>query len=266
MIEAETMKIKMLKLTGTFTATLLLALLTACGPASPPVETQAPATKAAPAAAAAPAAPPEVLQPVPAPAVAPASAPAAAPPAGAMRYDALPTGSTTKVEGSSTIHDWSMVSSIVSGSIECDAKFPESALTDASAAKPVVQVTVPVRSLKSGNKKMDSVMQENMREPEFKKIEYRLIELKPKSAAGATGSLKFDAIGALTIVGATVTNTMPVTIEKTDGKLKITGSIPIKFTEYKMKPPEIKLLGMAALSVGNDLKISFEWALAPKAP
>ena len=115
-------------------------------------------------------------------------------------------------------------------------------------------------------KKMDSVMQENMREPEFKRIEYRLLELKPKSAAGATGALKFDAVGALTITGTTVTNTMPVTIEKVDGKLKIIGSAPIKFTEYKMKAPEIKILGMSAISVGDDLKITFEWLLAPKAP
>jgi len=236
------MKSKILRPIETLAGALLLTLLVACGPATPTtVEAQDSAAK-------------------------PAAAPAT--PAGAIRYDGQPTGSSVKVEGTSTMHDWSMVSSIVSGYLEGDAKFPESALTDASAAKPTVQVSIPVRSLKStsNSKKMDSVMQENMKEPEFKKIEYRLIELRPKSAAGATGPLKFDAVGALTIAGNTVTNTMPVTIEKTAGKIKIIGSTPVKFTEYKLKPPEIRLLGLSAISVGDDLKVSFEWLLAAKAP
>jgi len=101
-----------------------------------------------------------------------------------------------------------------------------------------------------------------MKEPQFKKIEYKLVELKPKSAAGATGALKFDAVGALTIVGVTRTNTMPVTIEKTDGKLKIIGSTPVKCTDYGLKP--FSFLGLA--TCGDDLKISFEWSLAAKAP
>jgi polyisoprenoid-binding protein YceI len=240
------MKTKILNLTGTFTATLLLALLTACGPATPPpVGTQEPATNAAPVAA-----------------TAPAAAPAAATPAGAIHYDAQPTGSKMKIEGTSNIHDWTEESSIVAGSLEADAKFPESALTDASATKPVVQVSVPVRSLKSGNKRMDTSTYDYLKQPEFKNIEYRLLELKPKSAAGATGSLKFDAVGALTIVGVTRTNTMPVTIEKSDGKLKVIGSTPVKCTDYGLKP--FSFLGIA--TCGDDLKISFEWLLAPKAP
>lgn len=250
------MKTNLLKPTGTFAGALLLTLLLGCGPSKPAApETKDAATGAPPTSVAEPATP-----------AAPTETPQAATPAGAIRYDAQPTGSKVKIAGTSTMHDWTMESSIVSGFLEGDAKFPESALTDPGAARPTVQVSIPVRSLKSNSKKMDSVMQENMREPEFKKIEYRLLELKPKSAAGASGALQFDAVGALTITGTTVTNTMPVTIEKTDGKLKVIGSTPIKFTEYKMKPPEIKILGMSAISVGDDLKITFEWLLAPKSP
>ena len=123
-------------------------------------------------------------------------------------------------------------------------------------------MSFPVRSLKSGNKKMDSSTYDYLKQTEFKNIEYRLLELKPKSAAGATGPLKFDAVGALTIMGITLTNTMPVTIEKTDGKLKVVGSTPVKCTDYGLKP--FSFLGLA--TCGDDLKISFEWSLAAKAP
>ncbi len=184
-----------------------------------------------------------------------------------VRYDAQSTGSKMKIDGTSTIHDWSMESVNVGGYMEVDAKFPESALTDAKAAKPVVSVFIPVRTLKSGKTTMDKVMQEHMKEPEFKKIEYKLLELKPKSPAGTTGPLKFDAVGALTVAGVTKTNTMPVTIEKVEGtKLKVSGTTAFKMTEYGVKPPAPTIFGMPTISTGDDIKLTFDWVTAPKAP
>jgi polyisoprenoid-binding protein YceI len=183
-----------------------------------------------------------------------------------VRYEAQSTGSKMTIAGTSTIHDWTMDSAVIGGSIETDAKFPESALTDAAAARPAVQVFMPVRSFKSYAKKMDQVMQEHMKEPQFKRIEYKLIELKPKSAAGTTGKLAFDATGTMTIAGTTRTNTMPVTIEKVDGtKLKITGTTGLKMTEYGVKPPAPTIFGMPTISTGDEVKLTFEWVVAPKA-
>ncbi|MGC3957293.1 MAG: YceI family protein [Verrucomicrobiota bacterium] len=181
-----------------------------------------------------------------------------------VRYDAQPGGSTCSMDGTSTMHDWTMTTAIISGYIEADANFPESALTNTAAASPKVVANLPVRAFKSGKAKMDEKMQEHMQTDKFGRIEYRLLSLKPKSKAGAAGPLEFDAVGTLTIVGKTVTNTMPVTIEKKDGKLKVVGSTPLKMTDYGLKAPVISLLGIPTISVGDDLKIKFEWALAPK--
>lgn len=255
-MKTKTMKLKILKPTGVFASALLLTLLTACGPAKTPVaETQEAATSAPPATAAAPVAAPEAATPPAAAAVA-----TNATPAGAVVYTAQPSGSKMKIAGTSTLHDWTMESGIIGGSLTADAKFPESALTDPQAAKPTVIAFTPVKSFKSNSKKMDSSTYEYLKEPEFKKIEYKLLELKPKSAAGATGPLQFDAVGALTIVGVTRTNTMPVTIEKTGNKLKIVGSAPVKCTDYKLEPFRFLLI-----SCGDDLTITFEWLLEQKA-
>lgn len=182
----------------------------------------------------------------------------------ATRYEAAKSGSKCTIAGTSTVHDWTMDSSVISGYIEADEKFPESALTDTATAKPKVAASFPVRTFKSGKSTMDERMQTSMDVTKFAKIEYRLIELKPKSKAGATGVLEFDAVGALTIIGNTVTNTMPVTIEKKGTNIVVIGSAPIKMTEYKMKPPVISLLGIPTMSVGDDLKINFEWHLVKK--
>lgn len=183
-----------------------------------------------------------------------------------VRYDAQPTGSKAKIEGTSTIHDWTMESAVIGGFMEVDPKFPESALTDPAAAKPKVEAFMPVRSFKSYAKKMDEVMQEHMNEPKHKRIEYKLIELKPKSAAGATGALEFDAVGTLTINGTTRTNTMPVKIEKKDGKIKVIGNTPLKMTDFGVKPPAPSILGMSVIKTGDDIKVSVEWVVAPKVP
>lgn len=185
-----------------------------------------------------------------------------------IRYEAQPAGSKCKMEGTTTMvggHAWAMESIMVTGFMEVDTNFPESAFTNADAAKPVTQVAIPVRSFKSGKAAMDTKMQNHMNIAKFPRIEYRLIELKPKSPPGAAGAPQFDAVGALTIVGATVTNTMPVSIVKKDGKLKVTGSCPIKFTNFGLKGPVFSILGFDAISVEDDLKISFVWELAPKA-
>ncbi len=181
----------------------------------------------------------------------------------AVRYEPLPTGSKCKMEGTSNMpmHDkWTMESIMVTGFMEVDPNFPEAALTNPTAAKPVTQVSIPVRSYKSGNATMDSKMQGHMQITKFPKIEYRLLELKPTSPAGSTGALKFDAIGALTIVGKTVTNTMPVTIEKKDGKLRVIGSASVKMSSHGLEPYKFLLV-----STGDELKITYDWALAPKA-
>ena len=231
------MKSKALPRIESFAGALLLALLLACKPAADTSAQQTPAP-----AAPAPAAP--------------------APAAGLVRYEASPTGSEMKIEGTANIKDWTMKSILLGGYIEVDPKFPQSALTDPKAAKPVVNVYMPVRAFKSGNSSMDGRMQKEMKEAQFKRIEYKLIELKPKSAAGATGALKFDATGTLAVAGQTRTNTMPVSIEKlADGKLKVTGTTQVKMTDFGIAPPST--LGL--FTSGDDVTLKFEWLTAPKA-
>ncbi len=192
-----------------------------------------------------------------------AAAPAA--PTGAVRYDAQPAASKVTIAGTSTIHDWTMDSAIIGGFIECDAAFPASALSNPAAAKPNVQAVMPVRSFRSYTASMDSVMQEHMKMDKFPRIEYRLLELKPTTNGVGAATLHFDAVGTLTVAGATRTNSMPVTIEKVaTTKIKVTGSTPLKMTDFGVQPPAPTILGMPTIKTGDDIKITFEWLVARK--
>jgi polyisoprenoid-binding protein YceI len=198
----------------------------------------------------------------------PSSAPPTSP-GGVARYDSQPGGGKVKIEGTSNIHPhWDMESPVIGGFIETDTGFPESALKGGAAAKPKVEVFIPVRSLKSDNKKMDEIYQEHMEEAKFKKMEYKLTELKPKGDAPKAGKCEFDAVGTLTIHGVSKPLTMPVTFEKAevekDGKkspqLKITGTTPLKMSDFGVKPPNPKLPGLPEITTGDEIKVTFEWS------
>jgi hypothetical protein len=195
----------------------------------------------------------------------PAAAPAAA--TGPVRYDPQPGGGTVKIEGTSNIHEWSMESPVIGGSLEVDPGFPASALKGGAAAKPKVEAFIPVRSLKSYAKKMDEVYQEQMEEPKFKQMKYQLKELKAKSAAPTNGKCEFDAVGTLTVHGKAKELTMPVTIEALEGgkQLKITGATPLKMTDFGVEPINKEIAGQK-ISTGDDIKMKFEWTTVRKEP
>lgn len=226
---------------GTLSGAPLLALLLACQPAKE-APAQADTASAAPAAAQAS--------------------------AQSVRYDTRPGAGKVKIDGTSSIHAWSMESPVIGGSIEADAGFPESALKGGAAAKPKVKVIVPVRTLKSYNKKMDEVYQEHMEEPKFKNMEFELTELKAKGSAPKDGKCEFDAVGNMTIHGVTKPITMPVTIEKSEveaagkkvGQLKIAGEITLKMSDYGVKPPNPNIGGMGQITTGDEIKVAFEWS------
>jgi polyisoprenoid-binding protein YceI len=176
--------------------------------------------------------------------------------ADSLRFESRP-GSKVKVDGTSTVHDWTVESQIVKGTMEVPADFASNSAAAAKNTK--VEVTIPVRSLKSGKTSMNNIMWEAMKMKDHPNIVYKLIELTPKSGGSQGGSAQFDAKGTLTVAGVTRTNTMPVTIEKAaDGKAKATGTATVKMTDFGIKPPA-PTVGLGFIKTGDDVKIAFEW-------
>ena len=172
------------------------------------------------------------------------------------KFDPKP-GSKMKIDGTSSIHDWTVESGILAGGMELDPAF----VADPTTAKPgkiaaKVETTIPVRSLKSGNRLMDDRMYEAMSLPKFPKIEYRLTELTLKETPkSANGPFNFDSKGELTVSGVTNKVSFPVTMTRADKMLKITGSTSVKMTSFGITPPGL----IVAIKTGDDVKLTFEW-------
>jgi hypothetical protein len=184
-----------------------------------------------------------------------------------LRFDSQ-SGSKIKIEGTSTIHDWTVESGIIQGHIEVPPELadPTKPVAVGTKLKPTLEVTVPVRSLKSGKKPMDAIMYEAMNMTAHPKIEYRLQELTVKAVPAKTGDpYQLDAKGTLQVSGVTKTNQMVVSMYATEKtKLRFTGTTSLKMTDFGIKPPAPSV-GLGLIKTADDVKLTFEWLTAQKA-
>jgi len=174
-----------------------------------------------------------------------------------VHYDAVPGGAKIKVDGTSTLHDWTVETQAVGGFMELDPAFDADLKT--LNGTPKVEVTVPIRQMKNteGKKSMDNVMYEHMNMKDNPIIKYHLVSLAAKP-----GAAQFDAKGELTVSGVTRTNTMPVTFERIDkSKIKVKGTTNFKMTDFGIKPPALTVVGIG-IKTGDDIKLAFEWTAA----
>ncbi len=189
-------------------------------------------------------------------------------------YKSQAAGTSIKITGTSTLHDWEMESKNIGGTIE----FPPGMTLDKSQAAPAgmqgdkltvkSRVLVAVAGFHSKAEHlpevMDDLMKKNMKESDFHVVEFKLAELKFKGPHEAGKPFDFEAKGALTIAGQTKPVTFPITIEpEAEGKLRVTGTAAVKMTDFGVEPPT-PTLSMGAMKCGDDVKIIFDWMLKEK--
>jgi polyisoprenoid-binding protein YceI len=179
------------------------------------------------------------------------------------RFAAQP-GSKVKIDGTSTVHDWTVEGGIIGGVLELDSKFvgdPTKAQPGKVPAK--VEAVIPVRSLKSGKKSMDDIMMGAMKQAQHPQIKYRLTELTLKEPPkSAEGPFTFDSKGELTVSGVTNKVSFPVTMTRVEkNRMKTTGTTNVKMTSFGIQPPAPKI-ALGLISTGDDVKLTFEWNTA----
>lgn len=180
-----------------------------------------------------------------------------------VRYQGVPRGSSVKIEGTSTVHDWTVEGKLIGGFMEMDGEFPSDLQVEkvpALNALPKVNVRIPVRSIKSGKSLMDGVMHKAMKQDKHPTIIYVLTKMEASDAERKLGSpLRYDSEGKLSVAGKTKTITMPVYLVKHGEKgLRITGKTKVKMTDFGIQPPAPKL-ALGFIKTGDEVEITFEW-------
>lgn len=190
------------------------------------------------------------------------------------KLSSTPGANKIRIEGTSTIHDWQMESSVIGGYAEVGPEFP---LKPGAEVKPgkfdaKVSVFIPVQQLKSLEKdgkpysdKMDKRTYEALNEPANKKITYNLTSLSLKEAPKAGAPYQFESTGELCVAGVTNKITMPVTVTVLEeNKVKFAGAVTVKMTDFKIEPINISILGIGLIKTGDEVKLFFEWVATKK--
>ena len=162
------------------------------------------------------------------------------------------SGSFVRVEGTSTLHAWTMESPAITGQIQSPTPDNWNA-----AAKAVV--TIPVASIKSEHAKMDKLMADALKAKTHPEIRFEMTSATPRSANG--DAFVLETKGRLTIAG--VTRDIAFDVQGTrvaDGKYILAGQAPIKMTQFGIKPPTAM---MGTIRTGDDVKVTFRWVVAP---
>ena len=122
--------------------------------------------------------------------------------------------------------------------------------------------TVDVTTLKSDQDGRDRQVQGRLLETaQFPKVEIAVKELRGFTyPIPASGEMKFELIGDLTIHGVTRPATWQVTASPKTGGLAGTATTAFKFTEFGMPQPQ----SMRLLSVEDNGKLEYEFNLVKK--
>ncbi len=153
------------------------------------------------------------------------------------------------VAGTSTIHDWVMESSEAKG--HGDFILEQGKISGVEK----LEMVMPVKSLKSGKKSMDTNTYEALNEKNHPNITYRIVEV-----VSATGT-QLDVKGRLTVAGNTRMIRSKVNTTLNGNDLRAHGSFPMKFSEFNLLPPTAVF---GTIKTGDELVITYDLTFRKK--
>lgn len=147
-----------------------------------------------------------------------------------------------KVEGTSTIHDWHMntTEAVGAANLVVNGKLVESITS--------LEVSFPANSLKSGKGGMDKNAYKALDTKKHETISFQFSALEQTSAD------TLIANGTLTISGVSKDVTMKVAYTVEEDGVRFMGSLPIKFTDFKIDPPTAVF---GTIKTGDELDLTF---------
>lgn len=147
-----------------------------------------------------------------------------------------------KISGTSSLHDWDMVSDKATGKLVANVD------GNKLAAITSLVVEMPAESIKSGKGGMDKNAYKALKTNQFKTVKFDL----KSSTKNADGTWNFT--GTFAIAGATKSVTLKIKETTIGGQSVFEGSYSFKLTDYKITPPTAL---MGTVKTGDDVKISF---------
>ena len=167
--------------------------------------------------------------------------------AGCLQAQSLKVNSKTStmtIYGTTNVHDFKSKVTQIKGEV----------VVSSSKKIQSLNVEIPVRSIKSGEKGMDTKTYEAFNEGKFPTISFQLVDASSLQING--DDISVTVTGNLTMAGATRRISFKTTGKNLKpGAYEFKGSIALKMTDFKMKPPTAML---GVMKVGDAITLKFD--------
>ena len=147
-----------------------------------------------------------------------------------------------KISGTSSLHDWDMVSETATGKLVATVEGNKLVAINA------LVVEMPAESIKSGKGGMDKNAYKALKTTQYKTVKFDL-----KAATKNTDDI-WNFTGTFTISGVTKSVTLKIKETTIGNQSVFEGAYSFKLTDYKITPPTAL---MGTVKTGDDVKISF---------
>ena len=162
----------------------------------------------------------------------------------AQSFRINPKTSTMTIFGTTNVHDFKTKVEQIKGEL----------VVDNSKKIQTLNVEVPVRSIKSGEKGMDNKTYEAFNDKKYPTISFQLVDVSSLQIKG--DDITATVTGNLTMAGTTKRISFKTSGKNTrPGAYEFKGSIPLKMTDYKMKPPTAML---GVMKVGDAITLKYD--------
>lgn len=193
--------------------------------------------------------------------IAAAVAPAAQ--ASSTQYVNSPNSGQVTVSGTSTLHDWTVTSHSIQGSVAFAGDWKQG--TGAPISLRSIELVVPVNSLKSTEGSgMDNTMYDALKSKQFPEIVFNMTAGSLKSIPSQPGvPYHFGANGELSVAGTKHLIGLDLAVTPhDDGSLSITTDVGLKMSDCGVTPPTAML---GAIKAGNVITVKATWNLTKQA-
>ncbi|MEP6904910.1 MAG: YceI family protein [Gemmatimonadales bacterium] len=182
--------------------------------------------------------------------------------AGSLR---LPVRADSRLwlEGTSNVKNWTCKATAMEALIAIDAASADSR-DNLAVSKSLrgVDVIVPVRMLKCGDRHMEANMYTALKAPELPATSYIVADFELAPTLTDDG-LTIEATGKMSIAGVERPVSMTVKTERLpDGTRRARGTVPIRMSDFGIVPPRP---WFGILKTGDKVNVQFEIFVSPEA-
>ncbi|MEX0685557.1 MAG: YceI family protein [Balneolales bacterium] len=165
----------------------------------------------------------------------------------------LDKNSVITIEGTSTVHDWTVTVDDFHSSMTIQTNGSGSILTNTS-------IELLVHNMKSRIPRMDEIMHGTMKKDIYPVISF-VLDSTQSRIQGDLNNLNITTTGNLTIAGTERRISVELDGSNKKGMYHLTGSKNMKMTDYSIEPPSF--MG-GSIRTGDEITVSFNLLYSPE--